>query len=47
MTQLLLCLITGYNDILLIPAGATNIKVQETKASNNYLGNVFIYIRNI
>ena len=29
---------TGYNDILLIPAGATNIVIRETKASNNYLG---------
>ncbi|VEN50612.1 unnamed protein product [Callosobruchus maculatus] len=27
----------GYNDILLIPAGATNIRVEETDASNNYL----------
>ncbi|XP_068083649.1 papilin [Anabrus simplex] len=27
----------GYNDILLIPAGATNIKVEEVRASNNYL----------
>ena len=29
---------TGYNDVLLIPAGATNIVVREVKASNNYLG---------
>jgi len=29
----------GYNDILLIPAGATNILVREEgKGSNNYLG---------
>ena len=27
----------GYNDLLLIPAGATNIRVTESKASNNYL----------
>ncbi|KAK7073727.1 hypothetical protein SK128_001458, partial [Halocaridina rubra] len=27
----------GYNDIVLIPAGATNIYVEELKASNNYL----------
>ncbi|XP_054258197.1 papilin isoform X2 [Macrosteles quadrilineatus] len=27
----------GYNDLLLIPAGATNIRIQETKPSNNYL----------
>ncbi|XP_046998769.1 papilin isoform X1 [Schistocerca americana] len=27
----------GYNDILLIPAGATNIRVHELKASSNYL----------
>ena len=27
----------GYNDLLLIPAGATNIKITEAKASNNYL----------
>ncbi|XP_071454258.1 papilin isoform X2 [Hetaerina americana] len=30
-------LIVGYNDILLIPAGATNILVRELEASNNYL----------
>lgn len=29
----------GYNDVLLIPAGATNIIIRESKASNNYLGN--------
>lgn len=28
----------GYNDILLIPAGATNIKVEEVSPTNNYLG---------
>ena len=28
----------GYNDILLIPAGATNILVREARPSNNYLG---------
>ncbi|XP_054726012.1 papilin isoform X2 [Anastrepha obliqua] len=27
----------GYNDIVLIPSGATNIRVQETTPSNNYL----------
>ncbi|XP_068234682.1 papilin isoform X9 [Palaemon carinicauda] len=27
----------GYNDIVLIPAGATNIYVEERRASNNYL----------
>ncbi|XP_064108154.1 papilin-like isoform X7 [Macrobrachium nipponense] len=27
----------GYNDIVLIPAGATNIYVEELRASNNYL----------
>ncbi|XP_076032052.1 proteoglycan-like sulfated glycoprotein papilin isoform X2 [Oratosquilla oratoria] len=27
----------GYNDILLIPAGATSIHIEEEKASNNYL----------
>ncbi|CAH1111392.1 unnamed protein product, partial [Psylliodes chrysocephalus] len=27
----------GYNDILLIPAGATNIRVEELAPSNNYL----------
>jgi hypothetical protein len=27
----------GYNDILLIPAGATNIKINERFATNNYL----------
>ncbi|PSN47564.1 hypothetical protein C0J52_19332 [Blattella germanica] len=33
---------SSYNDILLIPAGATNIQVREIKASNNYLA-----IRNV
>ncbi|XP_046445127.1 papilin-like isoform X2 [Daphnia pulex] len=28
---------TGYNDVLLIPVGATNIKIREVKSSNNYL----------
>jgi len=28
----------GYTDILLIPAGATNIRVREIQPSNNYLG---------
>ncbi|CAH1399411.1 unnamed protein product [Nezara viridula] len=28
---------TGYNDLFLIPAGATNIKVVEKRPSNNYL----------
>lgn len=32
-------LFVGYNDVLLIPAGATNIRVEETGPSNNYLGN--------
>lgn len=27
----------GYNDIILIPSGATNIRVQETAPSSNYL----------
>lgn len=27
----------GYNDILLIPSGATNIKIKEVSPSNNYL----------
>lgn len=27
----------GYNDILLIPQGATNIEIQERSPSNNYL----------
>jgi len=30
----------GYTDILLIPAGATNIRVREIQPSNNYLGNL-------
>lgn len=30
--------VLGYNDILLIPEGATNIFIEERKASNNYLG---------
>ncbi|CAH0383119.1 unnamed protein product [Bemisia tabaci] len=30
----------GYNDLLLIPAGATNILVQEVRPSNNYLGRI-------
>lgn len=32
-------LTVGYNDIVLIPAGATNIYVEELAATNNYLGN--------
>lgn len=28
----------GYNDIVLIPAGATHIHIEELKSSNNYLG---------
>lgn len=31
-------LTVGYNDIVLIPAGATNIYVEELSATNNYLG---------
>jgi len=31
---------SGYTDILLIPAGATNIRVREIQPSNNYLGNL-------
>ena len=34
----------GYNDILLIPAGATNILVKEAVASNNYLGELHLKI---
>ena len=30
----------GYNDILLIPVGATNIVIREIKSTNNYLGNL-------
>ncbi|KAF4523767.1 hypothetical protein B566_EDAN013595 [Ephemera danica] len=30
-------LVNGYNDILLIPAGATNILIQEQDAASNYL----------
>lgn len=30
-------LATGYNDILLVPSGATNIRITETAPSNNYL----------
>jgi len=31
-------LTVGYNDILLVPKGATNILIRETTPSNNYLG---------
>lgn len=31
-------LTVGYNDIVLIPAGATSIYVEELEATNNYLG---------
>lgn len=34
----------GYNDILLIPAGATNINVEEISPSNNYLGQNLFYV---
>ena len=37
----LLSYLIGYNDILLIPVGATNIKIKEIKASNNYLGKIY------
>ena len=30
----------GYNDVLLIPVGATNIVIRERKPTNNYLGNI-------
>lgn len=30
-------LAAGYNDLLLLPSGATNIRIQETVPSNNYL----------
>uniref|UniRef100_T1JGC4 Papilin n=1 Tax=Strigamia maritima TaxID=126957 RepID=T1JGC4_STRMM len=30
-------LLSGYNDILLIPTGATNIHIEERKATNNFL----------
>ncbi|XP_030369297.1 papilin isoform X5 [Scaptodrosophila lebanonensis] len=30
-------LAAGYNDILIVPVGATNIRIQETAPSNNYL----------
>lgn len=30
--------VSGYNDILLIPQGATNILIEEIKPSSNYLG---------
>ena len=36
-----LLFISGYNDILLVPAGATNIKIQEIDAVSNYLGEYF------
>lgn len=29
--------VAGYNDVLLIPSGATNINIREVKPSNNYL----------
>lgn len=36
--------VTGYNDVLLIPVGATNIVIREVKSSNNYLGNNAQYL---
>ncbi len=30
-------LVSGYNDVLLVPAGATNIMIRETVPTNNYL----------
>lgn len=36
--------ILGYTDILLIPAGSTNIRVREIQPSNNYLGKMFFNI---
>lgn len=32
------CFVAGYNDVLLMPAGATNVRVEEIAPSNNYLG---------
>lgn len=29
---------SGYNDILLIPQGATNVNIFEVEPSNSYLG---------
>ena len=31
-------LVAGYNDVVLIPKGATHIRIQEKNSSNNYLG---------
>lgn len=41
VSSLLQCFVAGYNDVLLIPAGATNIRVEEIAPSNNYLGKIF------
>lgn len=36
---MLICIIIlGYNDIILIPHGATNIQIKEVQPSSNYLG---------
>ena len=36
--------ILGYNDVLLIPAGATSIDISEESSSNNYLGNDYFVL---
>lgn len=39
--------LSGYNDFLLIPAGATNIRVEEIRPSNNYLGKPILFPINL
>ena len=41
MSMLVLLPVLGYNPVITIPAGATNINVTEIRRSKNYLGECF------
>ena len=36
--MLIICVISGYKEIFVIPASATNINIQELAPSSNFLG---------
>ena len=41
MSMFVLLPVLGYNPVITIPAGATNINVTEIRRSKNYLGECF------
>ena len=41
MSMYVLLSVLGYNPVITIPAGATNINVTEIRRSKNYLGEFF------